>query len=599
MQITRTPILASGAWNNSSGALDVGGNYASRGGPLAEFDLNLGDRLSLTGHSEIDVPEGKSIFGIQIRFRARKRIVTSGLGGAGLGRSFEGLHIAPSKDGINPIGTPAFLALSLDWTEYTVGLPSHLWDGTWTPEDVNASEFGSLFWYDFPDQETYCDLDWVVIDVFYGNNGDSFTMSTALAALQDVQIGKETTPGTAVACPIKLNKTILEIHSESEFKKYDHAGSKIMGQSHHTREHSKIDLSGGLTYDEIGYVLASLWGKPLTQSLGSGAYQHIFTKRARSLDDPQYYTVQVGDQEDSRQSANVRINALELEFSDDEVSMSGGGIGKAFSTGVTRTAGANEVQTLTASGTGTIKFTFDGATQTSAAISVGSLSASNIATALNSLPTAFTDGFAVSGTGPFVITAQNALAGKNIPMIGWVVASGSPTISIAETTRGGLSIVDCIPVLPGQTSVYLATSMAAISSGQLGDLSSAKVNFGEVAGPRFVVDRAQNKTLKKVVDKRHEMTLEYTVEANAAGMALLADMRGDVAKFARIESVGAQIASGIYYTFRLDMAVDGIGINPFEDDDETYAIGFEHGVKFDETWGGSAQIVIINKVASY
>lgn len=591
-QLTRFPIVAAGAWTNKDNALHPDGLYASWGGEALPSHPILQDRLALTGFSGASIAANQTIVGIVIRLRARKRFV-----GDDLPSSSDDLYVGPTKNGVNPAGNYAVINPTASWQDYAVGTPTHLWGTTWTPADVNSQDFGSMLRFLAGDLFTFCDVDWCVADVFHSQTGESFRMPDALTPLQDCQIGKETTPGTAVACPIKLNKTILEIQPAAEFQKMDHAGHKILGQSHLTREHSRLIVRGELTYDEIGYVLASLLGKPKTQSIGSGAYRHIFTKRARSQDDPQFYTVQVGDEARSRQAANCRITSLEIEAKSDENTISGAGVGAKFSDGIARTAGTNEVQTITLSGTGTIRFIYDG--QKTSVIDVSSTSAAAIATALVALTTVGASGFAGSGSGPYVMTAGGALAGQNIQMIDYEIITGSPTVSIAETTRGGLTEIDSEPVVAGAFSVYMADSIAALAANKLVGVSSANINFGEVAKPRFTVDRANNKSLKKIIDQQHEMTIDVLTEANAEGMGLLADARADKTKFVLLEAQGPEISSGVPHEFKITAALNFCDIEDFQDDEGIYAIGYTLGVIFDPAWGAGCRVELVNKVSSY
>jgi hypothetical protein len=604
MDVTRIPILAeTGDWANPNGALLNDGDFATFVA-MNEYlaTLPLGPKLVLSGFSGTQIPEGNEIVGIQIRFRAKLMIsIGTGGGGGGGGGRTDALYVGPTKNRSSVSGTPSEVLLGTSWEDYTIGSPTHLWDSSWSLADINSQDFGVIFEFSFPgiasNVEYYVSLDWAEIDVFYAYSGETFTMGTSLTSLQQVQVGFETTPGTPVACPYRLKKTKIEIQPDAEFKQYEHAGEKITGQSHFVKEDSNLPVSGDLTFDESVIVLESHFGKARVQALGSGAYQWTFVKRVMSEDDPRILTVQNGDADRNRQSSYVRVNSLELGFSHDSVDFSGSAIGRAMSFPTNRTAGTNEVQTITASGTGVIQLSFQGVPAANLTLP---LTNSAIQTALNAISTIGASGVAVTGSGPFVVTfSGTALAGENHPMIEVKVISGSPTVTIAETTRGGLTEFECIPVLPGTWSLFTATDWSSITSGRLGQLSEASINFGEVAKARHTADLTNGRTLEKIVDQRHTIEMSFTVESDAASRAIAESMRLDADRFFRAESVGPVIGGGINHLFRIDMATNSTGVGNFSDDDEVYAQEFTFEAVRNASWGNAMIVTVINKVAPF
>jgi hypothetical protein len=184
-------------------------------------------------------------------------------------------------------------------------------------------------------------------------------------------------------------------------------------------------------------------------------------------------------------------------------------------------------------------------------------------------------------------------------MIEVKVISGSPTVTIAETTRGGLTEFDCVPVVPGSWSLYTSTEWSSIASGRLGQLSEASINFGDVAKARHTADAANSKTLEKIVDQAHQIEVTFKTESDATSKAIAASMRADQDRFFRAESIGPEIASGINYLCRIDMATNSADDGGYSDDDDVYAHEFNFLAVRNVSWGNAMIVTVINKVAPF
>lgn len=87
-------------------------------------------------------------------------------------------------------------------------------------------------------------------------------------------------------------------------------------------------------------------------------------------------------------------------------------------------------------------------------------------------------------------------------------------------------------------------------------------------------------------------------QADAAGMALLTNMRAGSTKFMRIKATGAQIAGAEYYDLQIDTACKVTDVSPFEDSDGVFAIEWTMNGFYDATWTKTTEIAVVNTLAT-
>jgi hypothetical protein len=98
-----------------------------------------------------------------------------------------------------------------------------------------------------------------------------------------------------------------------------------------------------------------------------------------------------------------------------------------------------------------------------------------------------------------------------------------------------------------------------------------------------------------------EPTLRNTLrlEADAAGMAYMANLSAGSSVFTRITATGAVIGGGPdTYSLQIDTACKVMDVSPFEDDDGVYAIEYTLTGVLDATWAKATEITLVNELAS-
>jgi hypothetical protein len=158
-------------------------------------------------------------------------------------------------------------------------------------------------------------------------------MAENSSAFQGTQVGKETTPGTAVAATKKLSAMSFDPSPSVEISTFKPSGSKYATLTAQIYEQVDFDVAGQPTYTEIIYALASLITNPspTTPAGGTTSKQWLFESAQSGPDTPATYTAEVGSTQRGHQFTNAIVNELSLGFSKTgEPEMSGSGFGRAL-----------------------------------------------------------------------------------------------------------------------------------------------------------------------------------------------------------------------------------------------------------------------------
>lgn len=177
------------------------------------------------------------------------------------------------------------------------------------------------------------------------------------------QIGVETTPGTLAAAIRRLQSLSFTINPNSEMQAFRPNGAKFKTAHVQNREWTTGSISGGLAFNEIGYVLASAADKPVITQLDDGAatpapisvWDYEFKMDQYAADDPQSYTIEQGDLKRlrARRAAYCLVNEFTLSTArQGEVEVGGSLVGQIMEdpiTGGLNTTGIVEAEQVMAS----------------------------------------------------------------------------------------------------------------------------------------------------------------------------------------------------------------------------------------------------------
>lgn len=435
-------------------------------------------------------------------------------------------------------------------------------------------------------------------------------MAERASIFQGVQIGVEATatPGTAVAALKRLSALGISPAVKAEINTFRPMGSKFATLAVLGKEWSESKLEGVLTYTEIIYALASVL-KKVSPTGGGNAKTWTMSPANNQADSYATYTVEQGGSIRAHRLAGGFIPALEIAFSRGECKVTGTMLGEALDDDIAMSG--NALYTLTANASpptaGNFTLTKGGQTTTNIAHNA---SPATVQAALEALSTIGTGNVKVylKTLGPTLAVANsvyqiefiNDLGGQTITLTGTftsLTASGS--VALASFLAGAsITDVDLIPVLPTEVSVYLEDTAAALSGADpLERVLSGSWAISDRYAALWALN-ADNSSYAATVEKEPKLMCKLKMEADAAGMALLATMRTGDSKFLRFEGVGAAISGGGNLTMRLDTAVKVANVSEFSDEDGVFAIEWEFVAVYDSTWGKATEAVVINEIGA-
>lgn len=164
-------------------------------------------------------------------------------------------------------------------------------------------------------------------------------MTDRMTANQKVQIGIESTSGTAVAATKQLLSIGISPAVKAEVDSFKPMGTKYGSIAALKRETSEAKITGLPVYDELQYFLASLvnYAAPAQQG-ATIAYKWTFESANSAPDTLKTLTVEQGDSVRGHRFAFGSVSDLKLLFNNDGVSVDGKMIGKALEDNHTMTS---------------------------------------------------------------------------------------------------------------------------------------------------------------------------------------------------------------------------------------------------------------------
>jgi hypothetical protein len=172
---------------------------------------------------------------------------------------------------------------------------------------------------------------------------------------QGVQIGVETTSGTAVPANKKLMAYRIDPHVAVETTQYRPSGYLVPSAAAVNTEATEADFEGPIDYQNIVYPLSSIFGAATISQPASvpspTVYEWLWNFTGKSVITPKTFSVEVGD---STRAVKFNYGAftgmdLSIERTGDNT-VSGSMMGRALTTGGTLTATPTEIEMLPVNG---------------------------------------------------------------------------------------------------------------------------------------------------------------------------------------------------------------------------------------------------------
>lgn len=158
--------------------------------------------------------------------------------------------------------------------------------------------------------------------------------------------------------------------------------------------------------------------------------------------------------------------------------------------------------------------------------------------------------------------------------------------------------IPLVPVLGNQISVYADPTGAALGTTKLLRVLSGEIAIGGRFGALWVLN-ASNPSYPAHVELPPDITFKMLVEADAAGMAFLANARAGSSTFIRVEAVGPVIGAGpATDKLTVDMALKVESVDSLADDSGVYAVAYTLRSVYDATYAAFLKVNLINSLAA-
>jgi len=169
----------------------------------------------------------------------------------------------------------------------------------------------------------------------------------------------------------------------------------------------------------------------------------------------------------------------------------------------------------------------------------------------------------------------------------------------AITMTAGATAIALVPVLPTQVDVFMEDDQADLDTGAaLARVLSVSWGLSDRFGPVFPLATASGTGYAATVETEPKLAVKLLMEADAAGMALLATLRAGATKFLRIKATGDNIETTYDYDLEIDTAVKVESVSEFRDEDGIFAIEWTFVGVHDATWGKAFNIELVNTLSA-
>lgn len=164
-------------------------------------------------------------------------------------------------------------------------------------------------------------------------------------ASQTVQLGVESTPGTAVAANKKPASMSITGGVKFESEPFVAAGNKYASFVIPGREWAEWKLAGMPTYGELPYLLASIFKTVTATADGTLPKLWTFAPALAAEDPVTTYTLERGSLDRAQKAAYFQLTELGFKFSRTKVELTGAAISQRLTDGVTLTSNPTAMET--------------------------------------------------------------------------------------------------------------------------------------------------------------------------------------------------------------------------------------------------------------
>jgi hypothetical protein len=162
----------------------------------------------------------------------------------------------------------------------------------------------------------------------------------------------------------------------------------------------------------------------------------------------------------------------------------------------------------------------------------------------------------------------------------------------ATLTTAGVTAYPQVPLDPGKVGVFIDTTSGGLGTTRQLRTFEGGLSFGGLFGQIWPLNDLKT-SFDGIVSLQPESESTMLMAANAAGKALLTSLRAGDRRFLRWQVLGPQIGVGpATYKLSIDLPIEVVDVDAFEDTDGIYAIPFTYAIMADETWGKAGVIAV-------
>jgi hypothetical protein len=155
-----------------------------------------------------------------------------------------------------------------------------------------------------------------------------------------------------------------------------------------------------------------------------------------------------------------------------------------------------------------------------------------------------------------------------------------------------------VPIIGKQIDVYIDGAAADLGTTKMLRAFAIEPALGNKYGPVWPID-SDHPSWDGHVELVPTGTVRLRLEADAAGMAYLAQYRSGDLIFVRVEAIGSEFEAGQPYQFTYDTCLGVRRITDFgADEDGVTVLAYETDLVADGTWGKAIEIAVTNDVAA-
>ncbi len=165
------------------------------------------------------------------------------------------------------------------------------------------------------------------------------------------------------------------------------------------------------------------------------------------------------------------------------------------------------------------------------------------------------------------------------------------------TLTSSPTAIPLLPVMPPQIAVFVADTAAGLAgASMLANAVSAEWSIGERYAPAWFLNTSQS--WDEHVEREPSLSAKLKIEKNAAGMALLGNMRAGSTKFMRIEGVGPVISGADTYKLTVDIAGKVTSDPAFSEEEGVECVEWNFEGFHDATAGWATRVAVVNELTA-